>query len=76
MIRTIQEVKKERIKKISLSGDFTLYTKDCLEELEGEVRKKRWLNSKMDEFYDYDKEKVQSPGVNSEDFLKAMKVEE
>jgi len=30
----------------------------------------------MDEFYDYDKEKVQSPGVNSEDFLKAMKVEE
>ena len=74
LIRTIQEVKKERIKKISLSGDFTLYTKDCLEELEGEVRKKRWLNSKIDEFYD--KEKVQSPGVSSEDFLKVMKVEE
>lgn len=78
LIRAIQEVKKERIKEISLSGDFTLYPKDCLEELEGklkgEIRKKRWLNSKIDEFYD--KEKVQSPGVNSEDFLKAMKVEE
>jgi len=78
LIRAIQEVKKERIKEISLSGDFTLYPKDCLEELEGklkgEVRKKRRLNSKIDEFYD--KEKVQSPGVNSEDFLKAMKVEE
>jgi len=78
LIRAIQEVKKERIKEISLSGDFTLYPKDCLEELEeklkGEVRKKRWLNSKIDEFYD--KEKVQSPGVNSEDFLKAMKMEE
>lgn len=44
LIRTIQEVKKERIKEISLSGDFTLYPKDCLEELEGkskrEIRKK------------------------------------
>ena len=78
LIRAIQEVKKERIKEISLSGDFTLYPKDCLEELEGklkrEIRKKSWLNSKIDEFYD--QEKVQSPGVNSEDFLKAMKVEE
>ena len=71
MIRTIQEVKKERIKEISLSGDFTLYPKDCLEELEGklkgEVREKKLLNSKINEFYD--KEKIQSPGVNSEDFL-------
>ena len=78
LIRAIQEVKEERIKEISLSGDFTLYPKDCLEELEGklkgEIRKKRGLNSKIDEFYD--QEKVQSPGVNSEDFLKAMKVEE
>ncbi|PIW11572.1 MAG: biotin--protein ligase, partial [Candidatus Infernicultor aquiphilus] len=78
LIRAIQEVKKERIKEISLSGDFTLYPKDCLEELEGklkgEIRKKSWLNSKIDEFYD--QEKVQSPGINSEDFLKAMKVEE
>ena len=78
LIRAIQEVKKERIKEISLSGDFTLYPKDCLEELEGklkgEVREKKLLNSKIDEFYD--KEKIQSPGVKPEDFLKAMKMEE
>jgi len=43
-------------------------------KLKGEIRKKRWLNSEIDGLYD--KEKVQSPGVNSEDFLKAMKVEE
>jgi len=43
-------------------------------KLKGNVREKSLLNSKIEEFYD--KEKVQSPGVESEDFLKAMKVEE
>lgn len=78
LIRAAQEVEKEIINEISLSGDFTFYPKDYLEGLEGKlkgnVREKSLLNSKIEEFYD--KEKVQSPGVESEDFLKAMKVEE
>ncbi|MEA1964736.1 MAG: biotin/lipoate A/B protein ligase family protein [Candidatus Aerophobetes bacterium] len=77
LIRAAQEVEKERINEISLSGDFTLYPKDRLEGLEknlkGKIRKKSLLNSKIEEFYN--KERVQTPGVNSEDFLKAMKVE-
>ncbi|MCD6472073.1 lipoate--protein ligase family protein [Candidatus Aerophobetes bacterium] len=77
LIRAAQEVEKERINEIDLSGDFTLYPKDCLEGLEsnlkGKIRKRSLLDSKIEEFYD--KEKVQSPGVASEDFLKAMKVE-
>jgi len=77
LIRAAQEVERERINDIGISGDFTLYPKDRLERLEGklrgEIRKKSLLYSKIDEFYD--KEKVQSPGVSSEDFLKAMKVE-
>ncbi|RLE14640.1 hypothetical protein DRJ04_02015, partial [Candidatus Aerophobetes bacterium] len=78
LIRAAQEVKERRINEIGLSGDFTMYPKDCLEglekELKGNVRKKSLLNSKIEKFYD--KRKVQSPGVESEDFLKAMKVEE
>jgi len=77
LIRAAQEVEKERINEIDLSGDFTLYPKDCLEGLEsnlkGKIRKRSLLDSKIEEFYD--KEKDQSPGVASEDFLKAMKVE-
>jgi len=77
LIRAAQEVEKERINDIGISGDFTLYPKVCLEGLEsnlkGKIRKRSLLDSKIEEFYD--KEKVQSPGVASEDFLKAMKVE-
>ena len=39
LIRAVQEVKKERIEEISLSGDFTLYPKDCLEELRGKIKR-------------------------------------
>jgi len=78
LIRTVQEVAEERIKEIGISGDFTFYPKRSLSELEDDlretVRREGELITKIDDFYE--RKRVESPGVDSEDFIKAMNIKE
>lgn len=74
LIHTAQEVENKQLKDIGISGDFTLYPKKELQGLENALkhteREKNKLTSKIKEFYE--ETKVQTPGVKSEDFTKAI----
>lgn len=76
LIRTVQEVEQERINGAAISGDFVFYPKDQLsgleENLKNTPRKETEVANKIEEFYQ--REKIQSPGVTSEDYLKALKL--
>ena len=74
LIRTSQEVKKEVIENISISGDFQFFPKSKLGGVEKALRrtkrKERLLVSKIEDFYD--KNRVESPGVEPGDFANAI----
>jgi lipoate-protein ligase A len=74
IVRTSQEVKNTRLKDIGISGDFTLYPKKELENLEYTLkdteREKSELTSKIEKFYE--ETDVQTPGVKAKDFTKAI----
>ena len=74
LVRTAQEVENIQIKDIGISGDFTLYPKNELQNLEISLkdteREKSELTSKIDEFYE--ETDVQTPGVKPKDFTKAI----
>jgi lipoate-protein ligase A len=74
LIRTAQEVENKHLNDIGISGDFTLYPKNELQNLEHSLkdteREKKEIISKIDEFYE-DRE-IQTPGVKSKDFTTAI----
>ena len=77
LIRTTQEVERRTLKDISISGDFSLYPKKELSELEDTLketeREKKKLTSKIEEFYE--RTGVQTPGVEPQDITKAIEPE-
>ncbi len=77
LIKTAQEVEREKINDIDICGDFTFYPKEGLVKLEkglvGSKREKKTLTPRIEEIYE--KNQTQSPGVRPEDLLKAMKIE-
>lgn len=74
LIRTAQEVKSKILRDIAVSGDFTLYPKKELSNLENTLKKtkreEKELNSRIEEFYE--KTGVQTPGVEPKDITKAI----
>jgi lipoate-protein ligase A len=74
LIRSAQEVEYKKLRDIGLSGDFTLYPKKELKNLELSLkdteREKSELNSRIDEFYE--ESDVQTPGVKSKDITNAI----
>jgi lipoate-protein ligase A len=74
LVRTAQEVEHKKLRDIGISGDFTLYPKKELGNLEISLknteREKEELKSKIKEFYE--KKEIQSPGVNAKDLTKAI----
>jgi len=76
LIRTAQEIEREKINEVAISGDFVFYPKDQLsgleENLKNTPRKEKEVANKIEKFYK--REKIQSPGVTSEDYLKALKL--
>ena len=74
LIRTAQEVEKKILRDIAVSGDFTLYPKRELSNLEDTLketkREEKELTPKIEEFYE--KTGVQTPGVEPEDITKAI----
>jgi lipoate-protein ligase A len=74
LIRTAQEIKKEVIEDISISGDFQFYPKSELTGLESNLkktkRKEKSIISKVEDFYD--EQNIESPGVEPEDVTEAI----
>jgi len=74
LIRTAQEIKEQRIQTIDISGDFQFYPKSELSGLEKDLkkvkRKERVIIDKVEDFYN--KNKIQSPGVEPEDVTEAI----
>jgi len=74
LIRTAQEIKENTIETIDISGDFQFYPKSELSGLEKELRKtkrkERKIIDKIEDFYN--KNKVESPGVEPEDVTDAI----
>jgi len=78
LIRTAQEVREKKIKDINITGDFTLYPKSELNIMEKELkdtkRKGKDIKAKIEKFYN--KKKIDVPGVEPEDFKRAIITEE
>jgi len=74
LIRTDQEIKKNVIENIGISGDFQFFPKSKLFGIEKNLRKikrkEKILISKIEDFYE--KHKVESPGVEPEDITNAI----
>jgi len=74
LIRTAQEIKENTIETIDISGDFQFYPKSELAGLEKELRKtkrkERQIIDKVEDFYN--KNKVESPGVEPENVTDAI----
>jgi lipoate-protein ligase A len=74
LIRTAQEVESRKIRDIGISGDFTLYPKKELTEIEktlkDSTREKEEINNKIEEFYE--NSEIQTPGVKPKDITKAI----
>jgi len=76
LIRTVQEVQEDRIREVTISGDFTLLPKEELEQLEGHLAAVRRdpdeIRDRVESFYDA--HRVDSPGVEADDYVKAMNI--
>ncbi len=76
LIRTAQEVKEEKIEDVEITGDFTCYPKEGLQKIEENVkgvkRKREKVMEKIEEAKE--KGKIQTPGVEVEDFAIALKL--
>lgn len=74
LVRTAQEIHRDIIENIGISGDFQFYPKSQLAVLENELRgtkrKEKPIISNVENFYD--KQKIESPGVEPEDVTEAI----
>lgn len=75
LIRTAEEVEnKEKLIDIVVSGDFNLFPKNGLTELENILKNKDFNRDIIQKEIEniYDKKKIDSPGVRPEDFTKTI----
>ncbi|MGQ9509488.1 MAG: lipoate--protein ligase family protein [Thermodesulfobacteriota bacterium] len=74
LIRTAEEISKDRIEDLEISGDFTFFPKEELagleETLEKTYLKETQIIERVESFYE--KKGIESPGVESFDFAKAI----
>lgn len=74
LIRTMQEVKENRIGGITLSGDFQFFPKSGLDAMEKELanaeREEDGIQSTIEAFYE--RHRIETPKVESEDFTEAI----
>jgi lipoate-protein ligase A len=70
LIRAAEEISEGKIEDITISGDFTFFPKEQLigleESLEKVALEEEKIIKRVETFYE--KEKVESPGVESRDF--------
>ncbi|NOR18049.1 lipoate--protein ligase family protein [candidate division WOR-3 bacterium] len=75
LIRTAEEIEnKKRIRDIVVSGDFNLFPKNGLSEVEDTLKNKDFdaeiIKKEIEKVYD--KKNIESPGVEPEDFAKTI----
>lgn len=74
LIRSFVEIKNEKIKDISISGDFFLFPEEALskiiEELKGTMANREAIQKKIETTYK--KENIQSPGTTPADFTESI----
>lgn len=75
LIRTAEEIEnKSKIADITISGDFNLFPRQGLEEVETSLRQKDFseaaIKSEIEKVYE--KNKIESPGVSAEDYTKTI----
>jgi len=76
LIRTAEEIEnKTKIADIAVSGDFNLFPKNGLTEVENALKNKEFSEEaiKREIAKVYEKKKIESPGVEPEDFAKTIK---
>lgn len=75
LIRATLRIDEEVIKEIMLSGDFWIYPENKLAELEKRLAGTHTDISKIDQVIQnfYKEEKIETPGVNPQDFLTAIR---
>ncbi len=78
LIRTVEEVRNEIMEAVSITGDFSMFPKKGIVELENELQGKKRDKEEVKEHVIkvYEKEKIQTPGVEVDDYIKALKLEE
>ena len=75
LIRTAEEIEnRQTIKDIAVSGDFNLFPKDALSDLEKDLKNKDFLRESIEQVVEktYKRKKIESPGVEPEDIAKTI----
>jgi len=72
LIRTEVYTDGERIESVKIYGDFTLYPKESLKELEEKLKGVRFVPEEIEKVAEDFLKKVDMPGVNAEDLVKAI----
>ena len=75
LIRSAEEIEdKKRIKDIVVSGDFNLFPKDALDEVENALKNKDFQENTIKEEVErvYETTKIESPGVDPKDITKTI----
>jgi len=75
LIRTAEEVENKKVlKDIVVSGDFNLFPKQSLQTVENALKNKEFDRETIKQEIEkvYDKEKIESPGIEPEDITKTV----
>ena len=75
LIRTAEEIEnKKRINDIAVSGDFNLFPKNGLTDVENAVKNKEFNEDTIRKEIEkvYEKKKIESPGIEPDDFAKTI----
>jgi lipoate-protein ligase A len=75
LIRTAEEIEnKKRIRDIIVSGDFNLFPKDALTEVEKDLKNKDFSRKAIEKSIEktYGQKKIESPGVEPEDIARTI----
>ena len=74
LIRTAEEIDHKKIKDITVSGDFNLFPKDALVDVEKDLKNKDFSQDIIEKAVEktYQRKKIESPGVEPEDIAKTI----
>jgi len=74
LIRTAEEIENKKIKDVIVSGDFNLFPKDSLVEVEKGMKNKDFSREIIQKAIEktYRQKKIESPGVEPEDITKTI----
>jgi len=74
LIRTAEEIENKKIQDVIVSGDFNLFPKDSLIEVEKDLKNKDFSREIIEKAIEktYRQRKIESPGVEPEDIAKTI----